>query len=238
MLWYKAWLETRSRFLISLIGIVAICSWMIFHWDRNALSYVRANYYYIGLSSGHSALVVMWVLTVTLLMMGGLLREKAAGSSAFTLALPLSRTRLMTVRIAMGLLQAFTLAIIPWIAMFSTEWVFGKTHSVPQAAFHLVLLLAGGLVFFSMAVLASSLIEGEYTASIISFGAIFVTTVALSSPGLLPYSPLRFMMGAEYLDEHTNLLSWPIPWLQATIYIFVAALLLIVSVKMVQRREF
>jgi ABC-2 type transport system permease protein len=48
MLWYRAWLETRSRYLISLIGIVAICSFMIFHWDTNALSYVKADYYYVS----------------------------------------------------------------------------------------------------------------------------------------------------------------------------------------------
>ena len=36
MLWYKAWLETRSRFLVSLIGMVALCSWWVFH--ENSLS--------------------------------------------------------------------------------------------------------------------------------------------------------------------------------------------------------
>jgi ABC-2 type transport system permease protein len=138
----------------------------------------------------------------------------------------------------MGLLEAVTLAIVPWAAMFLTEWTFGKTHALSQAAFHLVLLLAGGLLFFSMAFLASSVIEGEYTAPIVSFGAIIVTTIAFSGSGLRPYSPLRFMDGAEYLNHETYLLSWPIPWLQATIYVLVAALLLIVSVKVIQRREF
>ncbi len=238
MLWRKAWLETRSRFLISLIGILAICSWMIFHWDRNALSYVKIDYYSYGLSFTHSTLVVMWILAVTLLLMGGLLRERAVGSSNFTLALPISRGRLMTIRIGMGLLEAVTLAIVPWAGMFLTEWAFGKTHSVSQAAFHLVLLLSGGLLFFSMAFLASSLIEGEYTAPIVSFGAVIVTTIAFSGSGLRPYSPLRFMDGAEYLNHQTNLLSWPIPWFQATIYILLAILLLMVSVKAVQIREF
>ena len=32
MLWYKAWLETRSRFLISLIGMVALCSVFVLSW--------------------------------------------------------------------------------------------------------------------------------------------------------------------------------------------------------------
>jgi len=238
MLWYKAWLETRSRFMVSLVGMVVLCSLIVFHLDGNALSWIKAEYYYGVLGAGHRTLVMMWVLAVTLLMMGGLLREKAIGSSALTLALPVSRTRLTTVRIGMGLIQTVSLAVVPWIAMFLIGWVFGKTHSISQAVYYLVILVTGGLPFFSMSVLASSLIEGEYTAPVVSFGAVLVTTVALSSPSLRPYSPLNFMMGFEHLNEHTNLLSWPIPWLQATIYILVAALLLIVSVKVIERREF
>jgi ABC-type transport system involved in multi-copper enzyme maturation permease subunit len=199
MLWYKAWLETRSRFLISLIGIVVLCSLFVFHWDRNALYYEKADYYYNGLATGHSMLVLMWVLAITLIMMGGLLREKAAGSSAFTLALPVSRTRLMTVRIGMGLIQAVTLAIVPWIAMFSIGCIFGKAYPISQAVFYLVLLLGGGLLFFAMAVLASSLVGGEYTAPLVSFGTVIVTAVALGSDSLRPFNPWRFMTGGEYL---------------------------------------
>jgi ABC-type transport system involved in multi-copper enzyme maturation permease subunit len=161
MLWYKAWLETRSRFLISLVGMVALCSVFVLHGDRDAIYEVPADYYNYVLFAGHQILVMMWALAVTLIMMGGLLREKATGSSAFTLALPVSRTRLMVVRICMGLAQAAVLAIVPWAAMFTVGSIFGKTHSVSQAAFYLVLLLGGGLVFFAMAVLISSLISGE-----------------------------------------------------------------------------
>jgi ABC-2 type transport system permease protein len=170
--------------------------------------------------------------------MGGLLREKAAGSSAFTLALPVSRARLMTVRIGTGLAQAVTLAIVPWIAIFSVGSIFGKTHSISQAAYYLVLLLGGGLLFFAIAVLVSSLIGGEYTAPIVSFGAVIVIAVALSSAALRPYSPWEFMTGSEHLNRQTNLLSLPIPWLQTSIYIFVAGLLLAISVRVIQQQEF
>ena len=129
MLWYKAWLETRSRFLISLFGMVALCSVFVLHGDRDAIYEVGTDYYNYVLFAGHQILVMMWALAVTLIMMGGLLREKATGSSAFTLALPVSRTRLMMVRICMGLAQAVVLAIVPWTAMFTVGSIFGKTHS-------------------------------------------------------------------------------------------------------------
>jgi ABC-type transport system involved in multi-copper enzyme maturation permease subunit len=238
MLWYKAWLETRSRFLISLVGMVALCSVFVLHGDRNVIDEVSADYYNFVFFEGHQILMMMWALAVTLIMMGGLLREKAAGSSAFTLALPVSRTRLMMVRICMGLAQAVVLAIVPWTAMFTVGSIFGKTHSVSQAAFYLVLLLGGGLVFFAMAVLISSLISGEYTAPVISFGAVIITAVAFSSAAVRRYNPWEFMTGLEYLNRHTNVLVLPVPWLQAAIYIFLAGLLLALSVRVIQQKEF
>jgi ABC-2 type transport system permease protein len=238
MLWYKAWLETRSRFLISLIGIVALCSAFVLHGDRNVAYEVGSDYYNYVLFAGHQILVMMWSLAVTLTMMGGLLREKATGSSSFTLALPVSRRRLMMVRICTGLTEAFMLAVVPWVAMFWVSSIFGKTRSFSQPGHYLVLLLGGGLIFFAVAVLVSSLISGEYTAPAVTFGAVIVTAVALSSSTLRRYSPWEFMTGARYRTEQTNLLSLPIPWLQAAIYLLIAGILLALSVRAIQRWEF
>jgi ABC-type transport system involved in multi-copper enzyme maturation permease subunit len=161
MLWYKAWLETRSRFLISLAGLVALCSLMVYHGDANALSYTGANYYYRVLEGSNALLIQLWILTVTLSMMGGLLREKSAGSSAFTLALPVSRKRLMTVRIVTVLIQAIALAVVPWLAMFSIGSIFGKTHSVSQAVFFIFLLLGGGGCLLPLPFLLPRLSKGS-----------------------------------------------------------------------------
>ena len=180
MLWFRAWMETRARFLISLLGIVALCSYSVFHGDREALSYTKIDYYYAVLHFGHSLLATMWVVAVTLLTMGGLLREKAVGTSSFTLALPVSRGRLMGVRIAVGMIQAMVLVMVPWSAMFLIGGFFGKTHSISQAWFHIVLLAGGGLLFFAIALLVSSLVEGEYTAPIVSYGIVIAIAVALS----------------------------------------------------------
>ena len=62
MLWYKAWLETRSRFLISLFGIVVLCSGSVFYGDRNVAYEVGSEYYNFVLFEGHQLLVLMWTL--------------------------------------------------------------------------------------------------------------------------------------------------------------------------------
>ena len=110
MLWYKAWLETRSRFIIALVGITCIC--LLFAVSEE----MKRNYFGV-LSAAHSILAVLWVLSMTLLLMGGLTHEKGFGSSAFTLALPVTRVRLMAIRIGMGSAQGIALIVVPWIAM-------------------------------------------------------------------------------------------------------------------------
>ena len=238
MLWYKAWLETRSRFLISLAGIAALCSFIVYHGNQGAMPYTKLNYYYFVLQSGHFMLCTMWVMAVTLLTMGGLLREKAVGTAPFTLALPVSRTRLMGVRIAMGVIQALTLAIVPWGAMFLTALTTGKANSLGQLWFRVVLLASGGLVFFGMSLLVSSLVEGEYTAPVVSFGVMLAMTVTMGDGLLRSWSPYAFINGTEFFNRSTGLLTGPIPWAHVAINATVAALLMGISVKVVQRREF
>jgi ABC-2 type transport system permease protein len=84
VLWYKLWVETRARFLISLAGIFLLCSFSVFYGERQAEPWSPPSYYNYVLTEKHALLVIMWLLAVTLLMMGGLLREQAVGSVAFT----------------------------------------------------------------------------------------------------------------------------------------------------------
>uniref|UniRef100_Q020E5 Uncharacterized protein n=1 Tax=Solibacter usitatus (strain Ellin6076) TaxID=234267 RepID=Q020E5_SOLUE len=238
MLWYKAWLETRVRFLICLIGMVALCSFIVYHGDKEAMPYTKLNYYYFVLRSGHAMLCMMWIAAVTLLMMGGILREKAIGTAAFTLALPVSRARLMRVRVGMGLLQALALAIIPWAAMWITATTTGKVNDRGQPAFYLALLLGGGLVFFAMALLTSILVEGEYTAPLVSFGVMLLMTIVLGEGRLRNFSPFGFINGLAWFDRYTGLLKGAIPWPQIAVYLALSALMVAISMLFVARREF
>jgi ABC-2 type transport system permease protein len=238
MLWYKAWLETRARFLVSFVGLVTIFSCVVFYEEKEAESWSVMSYYNHVLLGNQMLLALLWVLAVTLLMMGGLLREHALGAASFTLALPVSRRRLMNVRIGMGLVQASALAIVPSCAMYVVALTIGKAYSPAQFAFHLVLLLTGGSIFFAIAVLTSSLIEGEYTAPAVSFGIAVLIALGLGSQRLKPFNPLEFMWGSEYLDRQTNLLMGQIPWVNAVIWLSLAAILLLLAVQTICRRDF
>jgi hypothetical protein len=234
MLWYKAWLETRSRFLIALVGCTVLCVQLV----RITPQIGEPNEGLVMLHGFNAALVFIWIMGVTLLMMGGLLREKALGSCSFTLSLPVSRFRLTSVRLGMGILQAIALAIVPWIGMLFAAHVASQADAISRASFEVFLLLGGGIVFLATSLLVSSVVEGEYTAPIVSFGGIIMLVYALSSKRLIPYSPWAFMMGLAYFHRQTPFVIGPIPWFHAGAFVAIAALLTMVSIKVIQRRDF
>jgi hypothetical protein len=117
LLWYKAWLETRARFLASLATLTLFSGIFVHHAQALVRPEWKTDFYRL-LFVNQQFLVIMWVLSVVLLGMGGIVREKAVGTSSLTLALPVSRAHLLGVRVGMGVLQASALGVVPWVAVF------------------------------------------------------------------------------------------------------------------------
>jgi ABC-2 type transport system permease protein len=238
MLWYKAWLETRSRFIIAIVGCTALCSTWIVELNKINPPHGDVRGLFYLLHAIHGVLAVVWVLSVILLMMGGLLQEYAVGTSLFTLALPVSRFHLMLVRIITGLAQAFLLAIVPWLVMFFVSGSANKTYPLSQIFFHVLLLCSGGIVFAALAVLVSSIVEGQYTAPAVSIGMSVLLVRALKAEKLIPYNPGTFMVGSEHFQRSSGLLSGQFPLLHAAAFCAAAILLLGLSIRVIQQRDF
>ena len=238
MLWYKAWIETRVRFLLSLCAMIAICAYTV--WYRNPLGakLSPATWYNVVLHQAHNELAILWVLAISLLMMGGLLQESAVGAADFTLALPVSRTRLMMARIWMGYAQAMVLVVAPWTAMFLIDFFGGRVHSIGNSLFHAVILAVGGTLFVAWALLVSCLVPGAYTAPVVTLGGIVVGGNLLSDPSFKDWSPYSLLTGQPYLNRDTWTLEGPLPWLRLAITIAIAATVTFAAVKAVERKEF
>jgi ABC-2 type transport system permease protein len=237
MLWYKAWLETRTRFVVSLVGMSALSALRVYQTTRLALRDTGIAYYYLTLHWAHVLLCLMWVLAVALLMMGGLLREKAVGASAFTLSLPVSRRQLMGARIGVGAAEAALLGAVPWAAMYATAVWIGKADSTHEALYHLGLLLGFGSVFFGIPLLVSSLVEGEYAAPLVSLG-LAVAMAVLDDGALRAYNPHVFMQGGDLLDRHTHLFVHAFPWERVAACLALTAAMCAGAVAAVEKREF
>jgi ABC-2 type transport system permease protein len=248
MLWYKAWLETRARFLTSLSTFTIFCGFFIHHALYISCSYTlpckqglarpgASVEFYRLLFITHQYLAIIWILVIVLLGMGGIVREKATGVSSLTLSLPVSRRRLLGVRIGLGILQAIVLGVVPWATILLVSTLAREPILITQVGFYVLLLVGGGIVYFAMAVLVSSAIEGEYTAPAVTFGLIFLSAI-LFDAWLRRFNLWRLVSGDFYLDGKTYLLTGPVPWVGIVATLSVAAIMLVVSVKIIERREF
>lgn len=238
MLWYKAWLESRSRFIIALVGCTALCSMWIVEFSKLAHSASESAGFFYLIHTIHGVLAAVWIVSIILLLMGGLLQEQAVGSSHFTLALPVSRFHLMSVRIVMGLAQGFLLTIVPWIVMLFVSGAAGKTYPISQVCYHVFLLWSGGMVFVAVAVLVSSIVEGQYTAPAAAIGISVLLVNALKAKSLSIYSPWAFMAGSEYFQRATGFLSGQFPFVHAAAFCGVAVLMFYCSIQVIRKHNF
>jgi ABC-2 type transport system permease protein len=247
VLWYKAWLETRSRFLTSLATLTVFCAVFVHHalsvtlgnsgFSQGLLrSEWKAGFYRL-LFVSQQYVVIMWVLAVVLLGMGGIVREKATGTSSLTLSLPVSRARLLGVRVGVGVLEAIALGVVPWSAIFVVSSLARMPILISQVEFYVMLLVGGGLAYFAMGVLVSALVEGEYTAPAVAFGMVLLSAIMFDA-WLRPFNLWRLVTGDFYVDRHTYLLVGDFPWRGTLVSVLAAALMLLASLKVIQKREF
>lgn len=236
MLWYKFWLETRARFLTSLATLTIFCGVFVHHaqgllrpqWksDFNRLLFVNQQY-----------LVIMWILASVLLGMGGIVREKAVGTSSLTLSLPVRRATLLGARVGVGLAEAIALGVLPWLTVFVISAWAKMPILITQVGSYVLLLVGGGLVYFAMAVLVSSLVSGEYTAPALAFGVVLLTAILFDN-WLRRFNVWRLVTGDFSIDRNTFLLAKHLPWTGILTSLSVAALMVLASVLVVERREF
>ena len=178
MLWYKAWLETRWRFLIGLALLICSAAAIVITYPkvvkllplvpslevsgeigrriRESAELSREYRGYVWSQWFRQNLSQTWTLFAALLGTGGLFAQSSGGGALFTLSLPISRTRLMTVRAATGLVELLVLALIPSLMIPLLSPAVGETYSVGNAIVHSVCLFVAGTVFFSLAILLST----------------------------------------------------------------------------------
>src|SRR3954464_9280030 len=122
MLLRKSWLESRGRFaasavVLSILGVSTVlrAPATIAGWERIHRGEQMSYPLYVWLSLPHGFLQFLWIIAAVILGLGGLLREDAAGSSGFTLSLPVSRRSHVLTRAAVGAIEAIALGFIPML---------------------------------------------------------------------------------------------------------------------------
>ncbi len=253
MLWYKAWLETRWRFLTGLVLGVVLCAVVVFtqpltenmqinmpdlgeelnRMVQEALRLASTYPGYIWSQWFGKNMLQLWSFFAVLIGVGGIVTEGARGSAQWTLSLPVTRRKLFGVRAGVGALELLALAVVPSLLIPLLSRSIGKTYPVSDVLIYSLILFVGGLSVYSLALLLSTVFAEQLKAIIIGVVLVFGTgLLALFDARLAPYTVATLMSGQEYFKTGV------LPWAALAAYTALAAAFYALALRLLERRDF
>jgi ABC-2 type transport system permease protein len=254
MLWYKAWLETRWRFLIGLLMLVASAIGLVMVYPRVLELMPLANTVDVGGEIGRRIreaaelsrdyrgyvwsqwfrqnLVELGTLFAVLLGIGGLVAQRG-DAALFTLSLPVSRPQLVFVRVAVGLAELFVLCVVPQILISLVSPAVGQSYPVGDALVHALCAFVAATVFFSLAYLLSTVFSDVWRPLLIALGfALALACLEQFVDGASRIGVFEVMSGASYFRTGS------LPWLGLFFSTAASATLLYAAAAHVASRDF
>jgi len=257
MLWHKAWLETRWRFISALLILMVLTGGNVYDYLatqrllprlnvttaapaddllgvgqvlRDAVETQKTFRGFIWYQAFRQNLTQMGVFFAILLGCGGLLSESSKGSALFTLALPVTRKQIVGTRAAAGLAQLAGITLVPPLVISILAPTIGEHYSIVDALAHGLCLFFAATVFFSLASFLSTLFADFWRPLLIAVGiACAAVVIALAAPQL---SIFRGMSGESYFRTGS------LPWTGFLTSAVLAAALLYSAAETLERRDF
>jgi hypothetical protein len=233
MLWYKAWQETRIKLWIAL-GYISL----IFVWLGTAAA-VGPVHRQAGL--GLSFMMPSFVTVIcTWLAQAGITTQAPFqalkglhGSTQFTLSLPVSRLRLLSVRAILGYMQvAALIGVFCWGLWLLAPWMRAGAAPVEMFEYALTLIAYGSSLYF-LSVLLATFLDDQWRMGA-TIGASVVLWYLLPNLIHIPaYADIFRAMG-----DGSPLLAHTMPWGAMAFSTGLAAMLFAAAVKIAQRREY
>lgn len=260
VLYYKAWLETRSRFYTALVVTISVCgfwtlghTWVQKQWHNDLIQHPDWNYsaWFMRALGDYPFFLYhfiyadmfqkVWVIFAVLLGIGGLTREAAHGTAGYTLSLPVSRRTLFQVRSTLALAELFALSVIALVLIVVLSKARGLEYPISHGLSHGALLFFGGVVFLAASLCISQFAEGEHTPALIGLGGVgllyfvmqpFVDGLPVSGLAI-PFSIPKLMAGPPDLPSFQS-----VDWSGLTASIAAAASLVAIAVHRTRRRDY
>src|SRR6266566_8440069 len=245
MLWYKAWRESRARFLLSAAALAAIC--VCFVWFRadtsGGISDQRLTYsVYIWRIIYKGYLRELFMILAILLGLGGLMRERDYRTASFTLGLPVRRWQLLATRTAVGLAEIVLLAMLPAFVVPALSPLIGQAYPTSQAWAFALLWATVGTLIFAMGLLASVLFTGEFTAPVAAIcGLMGYSLIADISPVeryLIDIHDVMSGIDMPYFTEATGMITGPLPWTTLVTVLFATSALIAIGARIANGQDF
>lgn len=259
-LYYKAWLETRTRFYTAVVVTIAVCAfftlahtWIEHNWQRDLIEHPEYDYqaWFLRAMRDYPFFLYhfvyadffqkIWVFLAVLLGIGGLTREAAHGTAGFTLSLPVSRSRLFATRAAVAVAELFALVLIALAAIALGSRVMRLSYPIDHGLTHMAVLFAGGLVFLTASLCLSEFVEGENTPVVIALGGVgllyFLMQPYVDGAPLnwfaVPFAVPKLMAGPPDIAGFRD-----IAWLGLLVSLTAAGLLAVVGIVRTQRSDY
>lgn len=250
MLYFKAWRESRTRFLISAAIIASVCIGVVLfsgpiqaHADDPPVGLRMTQYnahvyhfIYSGTAKGIFAMLVIF------LGIGGILRERQRGTAGFTLGLPVTRNALIASQLGVGLAQVVALALLPVLLIPTLSPLVHQSYPMRDSLHFAVLWSAGGTLEFAMAFLWSVVVAGEYTALVAAYIVLFGIPLVAEVRILAPYQVNILQTMGEFGTmrwnaEHTLLVPPALSLIRLGIFMLIASGLIATAVRITQRQD-
>jgi ABC-type transport system involved in multi-copper enzyme maturation permease subunit len=191
MLFYKSWLETRTRFYTAVAVTIAVCAfWTLAHtwiennWQRDLIEHPEYNNpawflramrdypFFLWHFVYAEMFQKIWVILAVLLGIGGLSREAAHGTVGFTLSLPVSRSALFRTRALLAVGELLALSTIALATIVIGSRIMALPYPVGHGVIHLATMFVGGLVFLAASLCLTEFLEGEHTPVLVALGGV------------------------------------------------------------------
>jgi len=229
MLWYKAWRESRVRFLLSVAVWSLLCLGLMYRAKTGFPPPERPDLPYSAWVWGNiygNMNPTVFVILAMILGLGGLQREKPVGTTSFTLSLPETRLHLVLVRAGLGFMQVIVLSFLPALLIPTLSPILaGRSYPETQALqFGLLFLMWGG-VAFGVGFLWSTLFGGEFTGAALCVITPVIYRMVITNGSAFQKHPalnyVNFMSGIPYISSPVKvIIDKPLP---ITIMITLAA---------------
>ena len=257
MLWHKAWLETRWRFISALVILTLLAGGNVYDYlaterllpqlnattstpvaeatgiadaIREAIEVQKDFRGFVWYQAFRQNLTQMGVFFALLLGCGGLLSESSKGSALFTLSLPVTRKQLLGARTGTGFAQLFALAMIPPLSIPILAPSIGQHFTIVDALAHGVCIFFVGAVFFSLASFLSTLFGDIWRPLLIGIGIACV--IAILQAVVPQLGIFRVMSGESYFKTGS------LPWTGFLTSAVIATAFLYSAAETLERRDF
>jgi len=240
MLWWKAWRETRERFLLILLFFALAVVFFYFQAFRSSTE-TNTLYLYHYFYDDRVPLLLFFGLVPPLLASGGLLQEQRQGTAAISLVLPVKRSRLLGIRAVVSALQFVALCLVPAVVIPVLSFAVGTSYPLSLALHFGLLWIFCGSSLLAVSFLFSSVLAGEYTALTVSVSTIlmyyYVTTY---TPSLFQLSMASIVVGTNTSASGipSNGLPGAYPWLGLSVIALIAAGLFCAAIQIARWQDF